>query len=101
MVKAQREMNEALEARANAVLADGRKVCADAGVAKYDVRLLMSEVRAQEAICKVAEELDVDTLVLSRRGLTPKERTIMGSVSQYVVQHAHCDVVLVRANRDR
>jgi len=49
-----------------------------------------------EVICRVAEEEEVTMIVLGTRGLGKVRRTIMGSVSDYVVHHAHCPVVVCR-----
>jgi len=49
-----------------------------------------------EAIVKVATEKKVDMIVMGTRGLGTFRRTIMGSVSDYVVHHAHCPVIVCR-----
>jgi nucleotide-binding universal stress UspA family protein len=48
------------------------------------------------AICRVAEERDVDLIVLGSRGLTVLSRILLGSVSKYVVTNAPCSVLVVR-----
>jgi nucleotide-binding universal stress UspA family protein len=49
-----------------------------------------------EVICKVAEEEDVAMIVVGTRGLGKVRRAIMGSVSDYVVHHAPCPVIVCR-----
>jgi len=49
-----------------------------------------------ESICKVAKENDVTMVVLGSRGLTKMRRTILGSVSDYVVHNSHLPVCVVR-----
>lgn len=49
-----------------------------------------------ETIVKVAEEEKATMIVMGTRGLGKVRRTIMGSVSDYVVHHAHCPVVVCR-----
>lgn len=49
-----------------------------------------------EVICKIAEEEDVAMIVLGTRGLGKVRRTILGSVSDYVVHHSHCPVIVCR-----
>lgn len=49
-----------------------------------------------EVIVKVAEEEKATMIVMGTRGLGKVRRTIMGSVSDYVVHHAHCPVVVCR-----
>ncbi|KXJ07050.1 uncharacterized protein LOC110251703 [Exaiptasia diaphana] len=46
-------------------------------------------------ICKVAKENEVALIVLGSRGLTKMRRTILGSVSDYVVHHSHLPVCVV------
>lgn len=42
------------------------------------------------------EEYNIDLLVLGATGLSAIERAFVGSVSQYVVRNAPCDVLIVR-----
>lgn len=49
-----------------------------------------------EIICKVAEEEAATMVVMGTRGLGKVRRTIMGSVSDYVVHHASCPVIVCR-----
>jgi nucleotide-binding universal stress UspA family protein len=50
----------------------------------------------RKAIIKFAVERQVDYIVLGSRGLSPASSLLMGSVSQYVTEHAPCPVVVVR-----
>jgi nucleotide-binding universal stress UspA family protein len=52
-------------------------------------------------IVDLAEELGAGLIVLGSRGLGPLRRALMGSVSDSVVRHAHCPVLLVRPERER
>ena len=49
-----------------------------------------------EVICRVAEEEQADMIICGTRGVGKIRRTIMGSVSDYVVHHAHCPVIVCR-----
>jgi nucleotide-binding universal stress UspA family protein len=49
-----------------------------------------------EEIVVLAEELGADLVVVGSRGLGGMHRTLMGSVSDSVVRHAHCPVLVVR-----
>jgi nucleotide-binding universal stress UspA family protein len=53
--------------------------------------------KADEHIVVLAEELGVDLIVMGSRGLGGVKRALMGSVSDSVVRHAHCPVLVVRA----
>jgi nucleotide-binding universal stress UspA family protein len=44
----------------------------------------------------LAEELGADLIVMGSRGLGGVRRALMGSVSDSVVRHAHCPVLVVR-----
>jgi nucleotide-binding universal stress UspA family protein len=43
------------------------------------------------------EQGDVGLIVMGSRGLGPIKRRLMGSVSESVVRHAHCPVLVARA----
>jgi nucleotide-binding universal stress UspA family protein len=53
--------------------------------------------KADEHIVVLAEELGADLIVMGSRGLGGVKRALMGSVSDSVVRHAHCPVLVVRA----
>ena len=48
-----------------------------------------------EAILNVAETRDADLIVLGARGMSSLEGLLLGSVSQKVVHHASCPVLVV------
>lgn len=50
-----------------------------------------------EEVVGLAEELDVDLIVVGTRGRGVIGRALMGSVSDSVVRHAHCPVVVARS----
>lgn len=47
-----------------------------------------------EAIVRIAEEERADLVVIGSRGLGTIRRSILGSVSDYVVKHVHCPVLV-------
>jgi len=47
-------------------------------------------------ILRAAEALDIGLIVIGSRGLGAISRALMGSVSDSVVRHAHCPVLVVR-----
>lgn len=49
-----------------------------------------------EHITGVAEELGADLIVVGSRGLGGLKRALMGSVSESIVRHAHCPVLVMR-----
>jgi nucleotide-binding universal stress UspA family protein len=56
--------------------------------------------RAQQ-IVQVAEDIGAGLIVMGSRGLGGIRRALMGSVSDSVVRHAHCPVLIVRPEREQ
>jgi nucleotide-binding universal stress UspA family protein len=61
--------------------------------------LRMGEVALE--IVALAEELGADLIVMGSRGLGGVRRALMGSVSDSVVRHAHCPVLVVRPEKEQ
>ena len=56
--------------------------------------------RAQQ-IVQVAEEIGAGLIIMGSRGLGGVRRALIGSVSDSVVQHAHCPVMVVRPEKEQ
>lgn len=52
--------------------------------------------RRDQAIVRLADEIGAGLIVMGSRGLGGVRRALMGSVSDSVVRHAHCPVMIVR-----
>jgi nucleotide-binding universal stress UspA family protein len=52
-------------------------------------------------IVALAEELGAGLIVIGSRGLGGVRRALMGSVSDSVVRHAHCPVLVVRQEKEQ
>lgn len=52
--------------------------------------------RAIDAVLDVADEVGADMILLGSRGLGPVRRVTLGSVSEGVVHHARCPVLVLR-----
>ena len=50
-------------------------------------------------ICRVAEELEADAIILGSHGKGFLARTFLGSVSEHVIRHAPCPVLVVRSRK--
>jgi nucleotide-binding universal stress UspA family protein len=62
---------------------------------------IVESYRAQQ-IVRVAEEIGAGLIVvMGRRGLGGVRRALMGSVSDFVVRHAHCPVLVMRHEKER
>lgn len=53
-----------------------------------------------EIILKRSNELQVDLIVLGSKGLTGIKHFLLGSVSEKVLQHAHCSVLIVKQKEE-
>jgi nucleotide-binding universal stress UspA family protein len=80
--------------RAKEVLEQQAKRIEESGVSVKEIHLL--EGRADEEIVALAEEIGAGLIVLGSRGHGKLRRTLLGSVSDAVVRHAHCPVTIVR-----
>lgn len=80
----------AREMAAQALVLRGRR----AGV---KTSFLVWEGDAGPAIVEAAEAEGVDLVVVGRRGRNRVERFVLGSVSDHVVRHATCPVLIVRS----
>lgn len=56
----------------------------------------VEEGYAAETIVRIAEEDKFDLIVIGSRGMNFIGRFLLGSVSDRVVHHAHCSVLVVR-----
>ena len=52
--------------------------------------------RPEVRIISVAEEIGAGFIMMGRHGYGRIRRALMGSVSDYVVKHAHCPVTIIR-----
>lgn len=59
-------------------------------------RCTVSDADPREAILAAAELGNADAIFVGARGVGRMERLLLGSVSSYVVTHAHCTVEVVR-----
>lgn len=51
---------------------------------------------AAKSLCQYAEGHDIDLIVIGSRGLGGIKKLVLGSVSQKVVEHAECAVLVVK-----
>ena len=81
-----REAREMLEQQAKRI--------EESGVTVKETHL--REGRADKEIVEVAEEIGAGLIVMGSRGHGRLRRSLLGSVSESVVRHAHCPVTIVR-----
>ena len=82
----ERRAREVLEAEVGKIRSGGGAVAGE--------HLL--EGRVAPGIVGLAEEIGAGLIVLGSRGLGGIRRALLGSVSESVVRHAHCPVMVVR-----
>jgi nucleotide-binding universal stress UspA family protein len=70
-----------------------------AGGTVAGTHLRMGQVALE--IVALAEELGVGLIVMGSRGLGGVRRALIGSVSDSVVRHAHCPVLVVRQQKEQ
>ncbi len=89
---------EEMERMWNAELAEAReeleRTAAALTTAPVEKRIEVGDVA--KTICRIAEEVHVDVIVVGSHGRTGLERLFLGSVSEHVVRHAPCPVLVVR-----
>src|SRR5215207_5349190 len=94
---AQRKEREGLEREAQRLLdAQAEEV---KGVGGNVARAHLRVGRSDEEIIALAEEIGAGLITMGSRGRGGIRRTLMGSVSDSVVRHAHCPVMVVRREK--
>ncbi|GJP32467.1 hypothetical protein CLOM_g3284 [Closterium sp. NIES-68] len=67
----------------------------DQAKVQYDI-VAVQDADPRERICSEVERIKAHTLVMGSRGLSAVKRLVLGSVSDYCVNHASCPVIVVR-----
>jgi nucleotide-binding universal stress UspA family protein len=69
--------------------------------AGFQVNTRVVEGDPRNAILDVADESNTDLIVLGSHGRRGIQKFLIGSVAESVARHAHCSVLIVRADRRR
>ncbi len=75
------------------VLRKAKKECAKQGV---KAKIISEKGYPADVIVKAAEKEKSDLVVLGNKGLSQIDKLLLGSVSDKVIQHAHCAVLIVK-----
>jgi nucleotide-binding universal stress UspA family protein len=63
---------------------------------EVETKILERNPSVPDAIIQFAEENSVDLIVIGTKGKTAIKRFLLGSVTESVVHHAHCPVLVIR-----
>ena len=66
----------------------------------HDVETVLLEGAPGAAICDAATELRADVIVMGSRGRGGLRRAVLGSVSDHVIRHAPCPVLITNVHPD-
>jgi nucleotide-binding universal stress UspA family protein len=86
---------EAYERVGLEMLRSRAQVARDAGLA---VEFTQNPGSPSRVICELAEMWKADLVVVGRRGRSGFSELLMGSVSNYVLHHAPCSVLIIHPN---
>jgi nucleotide-binding universal stress UspA family protein len=89
------EALQAVRAEAQRVLDEQVERIEEAGGPVAQAHFTIGE-RRDQAIVHLADEIGAGLIVMGSRGLDGFRRALMGSVSDSVVRHAHCPLLIVR-----
>jgi nucleotide-binding universal stress UspA family protein len=99
------EVVEQLRQQAEIILDEQiQKIKRDGGeVAQKHLKIVdpVAERHRAHQILRVAEEIGAGIIVMGSRGRGGVRRALIGSVSDSVVRHAHCPVIVVRYEKER
>jgi nucleotide-binding universal stress UspA family protein len=76
-----------------AIQASVRKLLAEQGLKAEEMREFGHPV---DTIVNAAKQIDADLVVMGSRGMSGFKSLLLGSVSDGVLHHAHCPVLIVR-----
>eukprot|EP00808_Paulinella_micropora_P004099 g30529.t1 len=91
-------VNKKLKEQGEDVLEGYMKQCSARGITCK--RSLLADFHPREAIVKYANENKVDTMYVGSRGLGPVKGLLLGSFSQYILAHSHCNIMVVKEGHE-
>jgi nucleotide-binding universal stress UspA family protein len=93
------EVIEALGKEAQQILDEQVKKIEEAGGTVQEAYVRRGQ--KDQEIVRLAEEIGAGLIVIGSRGRAGVRRALMGSVSDSVVRHAHCPVLVVRKQKQQ
>jgi nucleotide-binding universal stress UspA family protein len=94
-----RTIAEKVDGFATELLENYQDLALDAGVSdvQYEIEFGSPKVRIPKDIAK---KHNVDLIICGATGMSAVERFFIGSVSEHITRSAHCDVLIVRTEKD-
>ena len=93
------EVSEEIRKEAREILDDQVRKIEEEGGSVQEAHLRRG--RKDQEIVRLAEEIGAGLIVIGSRGRGGVRRALMGSVSDSVVRHAHCPVLVVREQKQQ
>jgi nucleotide-binding universal stress UspA family protein len=87
------KITETSRANGNRILSEGED---RAKAAKVKVKSLLKEGHTVQEILRAVQEGDYSLIVMGRRGISKIKELLLGSVTDGVVRHVYCPVLVVR-----
>ena len=84
------------EKKAAKKIVDDVKEIGEKDGVKMETKIVERHPSVPDAIIQFAQENGVDLIVMGTKGRTAISRFLLGSVTESVVHHAHCPVLVVR-----
>ncbi|MFA5800872.1 MAG: universal stress protein [Thermoleophilia bacterium] len=86
---------------AEVIVQDAGKVITEAGIpVRTRVEIDASPDLTGNAIIDIAKEEEVDLIVIGSRGLSEFKGMLLGSISNKVLQKAHCPVLVIKGEAE-
>lgn len=94
-----RTIAEKADTLATELLENYKDTASKAGVAnvQYEIEFGSPKVRIPKDIAK---KHNVDLIICGATGMNVVERFFIGSVSEHIARYAHCDVLIIRTEKD-
>ncbi len=90
------QLRDALQGETERLLAAEVERLEEAG---HEVQVMIRHGDAGDQVTRAAEEVKADLLAVGSRGLSPFKEFLLGSVSQRVIRHSPCSVLLGRPDQ--
>ncbi|AMB95897.1 universal stress protein [Aerococcus urinae] len=92
-------LSDELVKQAKELLNDYKKYASEKGVKEIQTVIDYGSPKVQIAK-ELSKEYHADLIMIGATGLNAVERLFIGSVSEYVIRNANCDVLVVRTDLD-